>query len=52
MFRILKKSLKTGVVTGSYPKSATVPPIASPEPPRPAEILEALENLMRGEKAG
>jgi len=39
MFRILKKSLKTGVVTGEYRKSTTVPPIASPETGKKAKYF-------------
>lgn len=31
MFRILKKSLKTGVVTGGYPEAPAGPPEVSPE---------------------
>jgi membrane-bound hydrogenase subunit mbhJ len=31
MFRIIKKSLKTGVVTGQYPKTEAVPGSISPE---------------------
>ncbi len=31
MFRIVKKSVKTGVVTGQYPVSTAPPPVVSPE---------------------
>jgi len=40
MFRIVKKSVKTGVVTGQYPESTTPSPVVSPETQKTANSFK------------